>query len=222
MFCGMSCLHVLITAGPTREPIDPVRFISNRSSGKMGYALAEAAITAGHRVTLVSGPSSLKPPLPSRWCCVETAVEMRAKVLKEAKRADVIIMAAAVADYQPVRVAHTKMKKERERMILQLKRTPDILAELGRRKTAEQLLIGFAAETDHLLARAKQKLESKNLDLILANHIGRKGEGFESNNNQITILYRDGRVQHLLRMSKKRLARRLIALILQKSRGKSW
>ena len=212
----MSPLRILVTAGPTREPVDPVRFLSNRSSGKMGYALAKAAIAAGHRVTLVSGPVSLQPPSHCQFYFVETAADMRTAVLEEAKRADIIIMAAAVADYQSVTIARSKIKKERDYITLRLKKTPDILAELGHCKTSKQLLVGFAAETSHLLVYAKQKLKSKNLDFIIANRVGKgRDVGFESDDNQVILLDRNGHIHPFPCMDKKRLARRLIAQILQ-------
>ncbi len=204
--------HILITAGPTREPIDPVRFISNRSSGKMGYALAEAAITAGHRVTLISGPVHLTPPSRIRFYRIETAKEMRAIVLREAKRSDMVIMAAAVADYQPVKAASQKIKKGA--LVLRLKKTPDILAELGRKKRKGQILVGFAAETHHLLHHAKMKLKAKNLDFIAANKVGVKGSGFDSDHNQITVFDSSGQIHAIPKMVKKNLAHRLIRIFL--------
>jgi len=203
-------VRILITAGPTREPIDPVRFISNRSSGKMGYALADAAIAAGHRVTLLSGPVNPPPPAGARLRRFETSNELRILTLKEARRADVIFMVAAVADYQPVTTSRKKLKKNSDRMVLRLRRTQDILMELGRRKLKFQILIGFAAETSRLLENAKKKLKSKNLDFIIANRVGGKKSGFESDYNQVTILKRNGSRWSLPRMTKHRLARELI------------
>src|SRR4051812_42442823 len=147
IFRRMSKCSVLITAGPTREPIDPVRFLSNRSSGKMGYAIAEAARAAGHFVTLISGPVCLTPPKGVKFLQIETAVQLRQAVLREAPKNRVIIMAAAVADYSPLKVAPGKIKKQESSLLLRLTKTPDILAELGRRKSKNQVLIGFAAET---------------------------------------------------------------------------
>ncbi len=210
MLRAMSMVRILITAGPTREPIDPVRFISNRSSGKMGYALVEAAVVAGHRVTLLSGPVNLPPPAGARLRRFETSNELRVLTLKEAGRADVIFMVAAIADYQPVTTSREKLKKNSARMVLRLRRTPDILTELGRRKLKSQILIGFAAETNHLLENAQKKLKSKNLDFIIANRVGGKKSGFESDYNQVTILKRGGNRWSLPRMTKHRLARKLI------------
>lgn len=206
--------NILITAGPTREPLDPVRFLSNRSSGKMGYALAEAARNAGHRVTLISGPVSLPPPRRIRLLRVETAREMLRATLKEARRARIIIMAAAVADYEPLVVSRQKIKKNSGGLYLRLKKTTDILAELGRRRTRGQLLVGFAAETTQLLRHARVKLESKGADYIVANRVGKRGMGFESDYNAVTILGRDGSSHSLKRMSKKRLAGQLMKFLL--------
>jgi len=209
----MQPLHIVVTAGPTREPMDPVRFLSNRSSGKMGYALAEAARLAGHRVTLLSGPVALAPPRRVRFHRFETAAELRRLLLKEARQADVVIMAAAVADYQPVRVIARKIKSTRKILLLRLKRTPDILARLGRRRRGTQLLVGFAAETDHLVAHARRKLKAKNLDAIVANRVGREGAGFDSDYNRVTVLKRNGAIIAFPRMKKKRLARNLLGLL---------
>ena len=211
----MQGLHLLITAGPTRGPIGPVRFLSNRSSGKMGYALAEAALAAGHRVTLVSGPVALVSPQKARVLRVETARQMRPAVLKEARKADVIFMAAAVADYQPVSAARKKLKKDSAHRVLKLKRTPDILAELGRRKQPGQILVGFAAETSRLLEHARAKLKSKQLDFIVANRVGRADAGFESDYNEATLLDCHGNTKRFPRMTKIRLSRLLMAEVLQ-------
>jgi len=203
-------LRMLITAGPTREPLDPVRYLSNRSSGKMGYALAEAARALGHRVTLISGPVSLESPSGIRRLLVETAAQMQRAVQKESRSADVIIMAAAVVDYAPATKAVQKIKKGKSSLTLRLKRTPDILAELGKRKKSSQCLIGFAAETTDLEAHARRKLRSKNLDFIVANRVGKKGTGFESDHNEALLLARDGARVHFPRMTKQRLARLLM------------
>ena len=212
----MRPLRFLITAGPTREPIDPVRFISNRSSGKMGYALAEAAAQAGHRVTLISGPVSLPQPKKVRTTRVETAEEMRKEVFRHARQSNVIIMAAAVADYRPVRTARQKIKKKLSHLVIRLKKNRDILLELGQQKKPHQLLVGFAAETSHLLKNARSKLKAKNLNLIIANPVGGKDSGFESNDNQITLLMRDGSYRAFPRMNKKKLAKRLIPILASK------
>lgn len=204
----------LITAGPTREPLDPVRFLSNRSSGRMGYALAAAALRAGARVTLVSGPVAIPPPRGARLLRVETAREMCRATLREARRADLVIMAAAVADYRPASPVRRKIKKRAERLVLRLVKTPDILAEIGRRKPRRQVLVGFAAETHELLAHARAKLERKNLDFIVANPVGRPDSGFESPFNRATLLARGGATLAFPRMRKEALARRLLRIFL--------
>ncbi|MFZ4693863.1 MAG: bifunctional phosphopantothenoylcysteine decarboxylase/phosphopantothenate--cysteine ligase CoaBC [Verrucomicrobiia bacterium] len=210
----MRSLRCLITAGPTREPVDPVRFLSNRSSGRMGYALAAAALRAGAQVTLVSGPVKISPPIRAHLVRVETAEEMRRATLRTARQADLVIMAAAVADYRPATAVKRKIKKRTERLILHLVKTPDILAELGRRKPRRQVLVGFAAETHELLANARTKLERKNLDFIVANPVGRPDSGFESPFNRATLLARCGATLAFPRMRKEVLARRLLRIFL--------
>jgi phosphopantothenoylcysteine decarboxylase / phosphopantothenate---cysteine ligase len=214
----MKKLTVLISAGPTREPIDPVRFLSNRSSGKMGYALAEAALLQQHRVILVSGPVMLTPPSKAQVYQVETAQEMHRTILKYSRRADVVIMAAAVADYTPVKTAKHKIKKKTNYLTLQLKKTPDILAELGRSKPRHQILIGFAAETSNLRKHARAKLDAKNLDFIIANKVGGTGSGFESDYNQAVVLDKKGHSTSFPRMTKRKLAQQLLKLILPRSK----
>jgi phosphopantothenoylcysteine decarboxylase / phosphopantothenate---cysteine ligase len=177
---------VLITAGPTREPIDPVRYLTNRSSGKMGYALAEAAVRRGAKVILVSGPVALQPPVGTEILHVETAAEMHHAVMSRRGEATVIIKAAAVADYRPKRVATQKMKQHAE-FALELVPTFDIAAELGNRKEG-QLVIGFAAETENVLENARQKLLSKGLDAIVANDVSQPGVGFDSDRNAVTVI----------------------------------
>ncbi|MCC7519438.1 MAG: phosphopantothenoylcysteine decarboxylase [Verrucomicrobiae bacterium] len=204
----------LITAGPTREPLDPVRFLSNRSSGRMGYALAEAALRAGGRVTLVSGPVAIPSPRGVRLLRVETAEQMRRAALREARRADLVIMAAAVADYRPATSSRQKIKKRTSRLVLRLEKTQDILVELGRRKRRGQTLVGFAAETRNLLRNAREKLTRKNLDFLVANLVGRPGSGFESSHNRATLLSRGGETRAFPRLRKKILARRLMRIFL--------
>lgn len=177
---------VLITAGPTREPVDPVRYLGNRSSGKMGYALAEAALRRGARVILVSGPTHLQPPGAAETVPVETAAQMREAVLARFLEASVVIKAAAVADYRPKEAAGRKIKR-REKLVLELEPTADILAELGAKKTT-QVLVGFAAETEDALANAKKKLEAKAADAIVVNDVSRPGIGFDSDRNAVTIV----------------------------------
>jgi len=183
---------VLVTAGPTREELDPVRFISNHSSGKMGYALARAAWRRGARVVLVSGPTALTPPFGVELVPVESAAEMHAAVLERAAVCDVIIKSAAVADYRPKERAGDKLKKRREEMVVELVKNPDILRELGGAKRPGQLLVGFAAETADLEANAALKLETKNLDMIVANDVSAPGAGFNVDTNLVRLLYRDG------------------------------
>lgn len=180
---------VLITAGPTREPIDPVRYIGNRSSGKMGYALAEAALRRGAKVILVSGPTALKPPSSAEVIQVQTAQQMRDAVMAQFDRANIVIKAAAVADFT-VRAADEKIKRKGP-ITLELEPTTDILAELGATKGG-RILIGFAAETNDVLANAKKKLESKSLDAIVLNDVSQPGIGFDSERNAVTILTHSG------------------------------
>lgn len=180
---------VLITAGPTREKIDPVRFLTNRSSGRMGYALAEAALRRGARVLLVSGPTSLTPPGAAEVTKVESTEDMRNAVLTLLPQATIIIKTAAVSDYRPKSAAGQKMKRKGP-MSLDLEATPDILKEISQKKTS-QLIIGFAAETENVLENARQKLVSKNLDAIVVNDVSHEGVGFDSDRNAVTIITRD-------------------------------
>ncbi|MGH8526489.1 MAG: bifunctional phosphopantothenoylcysteine decarboxylase/phosphopantothenate--cysteine ligase CoaBC [Gammaproteobacteria bacterium] len=196
---------LLITAGPNREPLDPVRYLSNRSSGKMGYALARAAVRRGAEVTLVSGPTALEPPVGTRMIAVTTAVEMRDAVLGEFAHCTGIVMAAAVTDYRPVTVADRKIKRGKAQVELRLEPNPDILNELGRQKDGK-FLIGFAAETEELTANAEKKLREKNLDMIVANNVAEAGSGFDGDTNIATILDRTGAKRSLPLMSKDELA----------------
>jgi phosphopantothenoylcysteine decarboxylase/phosphopantothenate--cysteine ligase len=180
---------VLITAGPTREKIDPVRYLTNRSSGRMGYALAEAALRRGARVLLVSGPTSLTPPGAAEAIRIESAEEMRGAVLKLLPQATIIIKTAAVSDYRPKAVAGQKIKHKGP-LTLELKSTPDILKELSLKKSS-QIIVGFAAETENVLENARQKLVSKNLDAIVVNDVSREGVGFDSDRNAVTIITHD-------------------------------
>jgi phosphopantothenoylcysteine decarboxylase / phosphopantothenate---cysteine ligase len=209
---------VLITAGPTREDLDPVRFLTNRSSGKMGYALAEAAIRRGAHVILVSGPTELDPPEKGDWVPVRTAEEMRRAVLDHFGAANIVIMAAAVADYRPAAASATKMKRSSERVMLELEPTPDILAELGRDK-ANRVLIGFAAETEHVAENARAKLARKGADMIVANDVTQEGAGFDLDTNVVTLFLRDGREVALPKLSKLDVAHRILdhALRLQRN-----
>ena len=180
---------LLITAGPTREKIDPVRYISNRSSGRMGYALAEATLRRGARVLLVSGPTSLTPPGAAEVTRVESAEEMRDAVMKLLPQATIVIKTAAVSDYRAKSMAGQKIKRKGP-MTLELEGTPDILKDLARKKTT-QIVVGFAAETENVLENARQKLVSKNLDAIVVNDVSREGVGFDSDRNAVTIITRD-------------------------------
>jgi phosphopantothenoylcysteine decarboxylase/phosphopantothenate--cysteine ligase len=168
-------MRFLITAGGTREYIDPVRFISNASSGKMGYALARAALKAGHKVTLITAPTTLKPPAGAKTIHVENAAQMFAAVKEHFARCDSLIMAAAVADYTPTRPARTKLKKQATKLTLELKPTPDILKWAGRQKRRGQMLVGFALEDKDLRANAERKMRQKNLDMMIANTPGAIG-----------------------------------------------
>jgi phosphopantothenoylcysteine decarboxylase / phosphopantothenate---cysteine ligase len=180
---------VLITAGPTREPIDPVRYIGNHSSGKMGYAIAEAALRRGARVVLVSGPTNLQPPSAAEVVSVQTAQQMRDAVLARAPEASIIIKAAAVADYCPKQAADQKIKRQPGASLdIQLEGTTDILAEVGKSKSSKQILIGFAAETENVLENARKKMLTKLLDAIVVNDVSQPGIGFDSERNAVTII----------------------------------
>lgn len=202
----LSGKKILVTAAGTREAIDPVRYIGNRSSGKMGYAIAEAAFSLGAEVTLISGPSTLTSSKGINLIKVETACEMRNEVLNNFKTMDIVIKAAAVADYRPSVVANQKIKKSDETLTINLVKNPDILYELGQNKSPHQLLIGFAAETNDLLAHASQKLTKKNLDIIIANNVNSSDIGFDSDNNCVKLLYRSGLIEDLPMAPKKELA----------------
>jgi phosphopantothenoylcysteine decarboxylase / phosphopantothenate---cysteine ligase len=208
---------ILVTAGPTREALDPVRFLTNRSSGKMGYAVAEAAVRRAAKVILVSGPTDLRVPEGVDWIPVNTAEEMRAAVLNRAADANVVVMAAAVADYRPAAINAAKMKRGDTSLTLQLEPTPDILGELGRAK-GSRILIGFAAETDRLAENARGKLARKGADMIVANDVTQEGAGFDGDTNIVTFFLRDGRDIALPKMSKLEVANRILdqALLLEK------
>ena len=179
---------ILVTAGPTREALDPIRFITNRSSGKMGYAVAEAASTRGANVVLISGPTALPAPLDVKLVNVETAVQMRDAVFEHADQAEAVIMAAAVSDYRPRDVSPQKIKKEQGGLTLALKRNPDILAELGQRKSEGQILVGFSMETENLLDNTRKKLQKKNADLMVANDVSQEGAGFGTDTNVVWLI----------------------------------
>lgn len=200
---------VLITAGPTREKIDPVRFISNHSSGKMGYSLAEEAIKLGAEVTLISGPVSLEAPRGVRVIGVESAEEMFQAVNEYYETADLVIKTAAVADYRPKITYDEKVKKKPGEEVLELERTKDILFELGQRKN-KQILVGFAAETNFVEEYAKEKLKKKNADMIVANNVKTEGAGFGTDTNIVTIIKKDGTILPLPLMSKNEVANRVL------------
>lgn len=202
-------VKVLVTAGGTREYLDPVRFLSNASSGKMGYAVAAEAQNRGAEVVLVSGPTALPPPAGVRVVAVESAEEMYRAVLEHAPGARVVVKAAAVADFRPKAKAAQKIKKGVAPLVLELEPTPDILGELGRIKPKGQILVGFAAETKDALRHAQEKLIAKNLDLIVVNDVTQPGAGFEGDTNVVTFLFRNGRVEELPLMSKVEVAQRL-------------
>jgi phosphopantothenoylcysteine decarboxylase / phosphopantothenate---cysteine ligase len=210
---------ILVTAGPTCEDLDPVRFLTNRSSGKMGYALAETAIRRGAHVVLVSGPTDLHPPEGADWVPVRTAQEMRRAVQEHAAEANVVIMAAAVADYRPAAAAPTKIKRSGERILLELEPTPDILGELGRAQGA-RVLIGFAAETDRVAENARAKLARKGADMIVANDVTQKDAGFDTDTNIVTLFFRDGREIALPKLTKSEVAQRILdhVLLFQQNR----
>ena len=197
--------RILVTAGPTREEIDPVRYISNHSSGKMGYALARAARLRGAQVTLVTGPTAIAPPYGVSVVQVESALDMRRAVLERLESTDIVIKAAAVADYRPRLRSEMKVKKTVASLAIELEKNPDILAELGAAKGG-RLLVGFAAETQDLVANAAAKLTAKNLDLIVANDVSQEGAGFNVDTNIVKLLFRDGRVEELPIMGKEQLA----------------
>ena len=199
----------LITAGPTRETVDPVRYISNRSSGKMGYAIADAALDAGHDVILISGPVNLAPPRNAKFISVSTSDEMFDAVHQHADSSDVCVLCAAVADYKPAQVSPVKIKKRAAGISLELIPTCDILQSLGQRQNRKFLLVGFAAETDHLEANAREKLRKKNCDIIVANDTR---VGMESDENELLILFRDGEMKKISCAPKKILARELVEI----------
>jgi phosphopantothenoylcysteine decarboxylase/phosphopantothenate--cysteine ligase len=200
-------LSILITAGPTIEPIDPVRYITNRSTGKMGYALARAAWRRGASVKLVSGPATVNPPYGVSLFRVKTAEEMRQAVLKHCTDCDIIIKAAAVSDYRPQESSRHKIKKGAECINLELVKNPDILAELGSKKEESPcILVGFAAETKELIGNAREKLKAKNLDMIIANDVSRDDAGFEADTNKIKLIFSDGRLEDTSLMTKDEVA----------------
>lgn len=207
-------MHFLVTAGPTREPLDPVRYLSNRSSGKMGYAIAGAARRAGHAVTLVSGPVSLPAPEGVQVVSVTTGQEMLMAVQENLPGVDVAIFAAAVADYRPAVIAPEKIKKSPGNWTLELEPVTDILGSV-REGGFQGYLVGFAAETSHLLENARGKLQRKGCNLVVANDVSQPGTGFDAPENEITLLFADGRVNSLPRAPKTELAEILVGVLLE-------
>lgn len=209
--------HVVVTAGGTQEAIDPVRAITNRSSGRQGYALAQSALDSGANVTLITAPTALTQPVGAQVINVRSAVEMQQAVLASCAKADALIMAAAVADFRPVRLAPEKIKKETALKVLDLEPTDDILLKVKQQKEelhTSMVVIGFAAESGHLLQNARKKLEQKGLDLIVANDITARDAGFETSTNRVTLLYADGRSDELPLLEKSAVADRIIAFLI--------
>jgi phosphopantothenoylcysteine decarboxylase / phosphopantothenate---cysteine ligase len=207
--CDLKGQIVLVTAGPTREALDPIRYLSNRSSGKMGYAMAEASANRGARVVLVSGPTAQAVPQGVDVVHVETAQEMYEAVLAKLPVATVVVKAAAVSDYRPKRVADRKIKKDETVPEVSLEPTPDILAEVGKRK-GTRIVVGFAAETDDLVANARKKLQRKHVDLMVANDVRQPGAGFDTDTNVVKILDAEGGVEELPLLSKHEVAERIL------------
>jgi phosphopantothenoylcysteine decarboxylase/phosphopantothenate--cysteine ligase len=205
-------VRFLVTAGPTREPIDPVRYLSNRSSGKMGYAIAEAALGDGHDVTLISGPVNLPAPAAARTILVVTSEQMYQAVQQQLHGCDVLIMCAAVADYRPVKASPHKIKKGAAGLILELVPTRDILSSVAA-PDRDFLVVGFAAETNDLEENARKKLLEKNCDLVVGNDVSLSGSGMESDENEVTIFFRNGEIVKIPRSSKKNIARELIKIV---------
>jgi phosphopantothenoylcysteine decarboxylase / phosphopantothenate---cysteine ligase len=201
-------VRFLITAGPTREPIDPVRYLSNRSSGKMGYAIAEAAIEASHEVVLISGPVAVDRPRGVAVIPVLTSDEMFDTVRRHTSRCDILVMCAAVADYKPKTISKIKIKKGNQNLSLELTPTRDILASLPKQRR-QYLVVGFAAETENIEENAREKLQKKNCDVVVANDAR---TGMESDENEVTIFFRDGEMKKISRAPKKIIARELIKI----------
>ncbi len=215
-FQKKACLtgkKILVTAGPTIEPIDPVRYFSNHSSGKMGYAIAEAAEKAGADVTLISGPVAIRPPARVKRIEVKRAIEMREAVMGCLSEMDIIVKTAAVADYRPRNVFDQKIKKDQETLTVELEKNPDIAMEIGKQKRRDQFFVGFAAETENVENYAREKLAKKGMDLIVANQVSIPGIGFGSDQNQVVIYDAEGEVCRLPKMDKKSIAAQIISLI---------
>lgn len=207
-------MKILITAGPTYEPIDPVRFIGNRSSGKMGIAIAEEFAKAGHEVVLVIGPTEARPTVPTiHQIRVQTAAEMFEACAQYFPQSDVIVFAAAVADYTPKYPSSKKIKKKEGEFLMELIKTKDIAAELGKQKQAHQIIVGFALETDHELSHAQEKLQQKNMDFIVLNSLRDKGAGFGGDTNKITIIDKDGNVTKFDLKAKTEVAKDIVQYV---------
>jgi phosphopantothenoylcysteine decarboxylase/phosphopantothenate--cysteine ligase len=205
-------VRIVVTAGPTREPIDPVRFLSNRSSGKMGYAIAEAALAAGHEVTLISGRVNLRAPKNVRLESIETSDEMYESVQRAIQDCDVLVMCAAVADYKPAKYSREKLKKKSAGLALELVPTRDIIASVAAQNRSF-LVVGFAAETENMAENAQKKLRQKKCDLIVANNISRDDFGMESDENEVTIFFKNGNERKISRAPKKNIAHELVKII---------
>ena len=203
-------MRFVVTAGPTREAIDPVRFISNRSSGKMGYAIAEAALAKNHQVTLISGPAAITPPRDTEFIAITTAEELHRAVHRSLRRCDIFVMCAAVSDYKPAAPSARKLKKQKTGFALKLIPTRDILASLPKHRRFA--VIGFAAETHDLKIHAQKKLRAKNCDAIVANDVSGTETGMESDENEVTIFFRGGEIKKISRASKKKIARELVKI----------
>jgi phosphopantothenoylcysteine decarboxylase / phosphopantothenate---cysteine ligase len=213
-------MKVLVTAGPTREALDPVRYVSNRSSGKMGYAVAAAALKAGHVVRLISGPVALAAPPGAQLVRVTTAADMLAAVKKHVRGCDVLVMAAAVADWRPKKAAKLKLKKSAGPPRIEWEATPDILKALAPLKKKSQVFCGFAAETHRVAPEARRKLRDKNLDAIAANDVSKNDRGFESDRNALTIFLADGRTRRVALAPKIACAEKLLGVLAQISAQK--
>ena len=205
-------MRIVVTAGPTREPIDPVRFISNRSSGKMGYAVAQAAIEAGDDVTLISGPVAIAPPVNAKLVRITTSDELHDAVHEHVRECDVLVMCAAVSDYKPKLFTTHKVEKHSEAFALELVTTRDILASLPR-ENRSYLVVGFAAQTHDLEQNALRKLHAKNCDAIIANDVSSSEIGMESDENEVTVFFRDGERKTISRAPKITIARALMKII---------
>ena len=205
-------MRFVVTAGPTREAIDPVRFISNRSSGKMGYAIAEAALAAGHDVTLISGPTNVAPPAGTQLVSITTSDELYKAVHRAVRASDVLVMCAAVSDYKPAAPAKRKTKKRKAPLALKLIPTSDVLASLPK-ENRRYLVVGFAAETHDLEINAQKKLRRKNCDLIVANDVSGNESGMESDENEVVFFFRNGESKKISRTSKKNIARELVKIV---------